>query len=53
LDCDNPLAVLHGYGDPVELMGLKINDIIPSVRLPEAGEKIPEVNINNQLADFI
>ena len=45
LDCDAQLAFLHGYMSPVEVMGLKVNKLIPSFVLPTPGQQISKVTM--------
>ncbi|CAH1774481.1 unnamed protein product [Owenia fusiformis] len=40
LGCDQQLAYIHGYISPMEIIGLKIQHLIPSFKLPTPGQKL-------------
>ncbi len=44
LECDTQLAYITGYRSPVDVMGLKMNTIIPSFTLPVHGQTLTKVN---------
>ncbi|XP_062573594.1 uncharacterized protein LOC134235480 isoform X2 [Saccostrea cucullata] len=49
LSCDHQMAYLYGYFSPDDLEGLKIKQLIPSLKLPAAGQPL-EKEIRKQRA---
>uniref|UniRef100_A0A8C3WLH1 PAS domain-containing serine/threonine-protein kinase n=1 Tax=Catagonus wagneri TaxID=51154 RepID=A0A8C3WLH1_9CETA len=40
--CDTLFAHLHGFASQEEVVGQRLTDLIPSVRLPPPGEQVPQ-----------
>ena len=43
MDCDSTLAYLHGYAGADEVMGLKIDALIPAYNIPTNGTELSKV----------
>lgn len=43
LSCDHQMAYLYGYFSPDDLEGLKIKQLIPSLKLPVVGKPLEKV----------
>lgn len=45
LSCDDQLAHLHGYHNPEDVEGMKMNQLIPSFKCPTVGKRMSKVSL--------